>query len=92
MRDFEANKEEQKLKEKEEKKLQRILQLKAASVKKVTGSRSFFGDVEEGSGAKRTSRKPVKAVVGVLEDGEFLVDDYCSDDNASRLFCPLICS
>ncbi len=50
MRDFEVNKEEQKLKEKEEKKQQRILQLKSASAnaKKVTSSRSFFGDVEEG--------------------------------------------
>lgn len=89
MRDFEVNKEEQKLKEKEEKKQQRILQLKSAITKKVTGSRSFFGDVEEGFGGKRTngmSKKAVKAVVGALEDDEFLVDDYCSDDNASRLF------
>lgn len=89
MRDFEVNKEEQKLREKEEKKRQRILELKSASTKKVTSSRSFFGDVEEGSGGKRTNglcKKGVKNVVGALEDDEFLLDDYCSDDNASRLF------
>lgn len=86
MRDFEVNKEEQKLKEKEEKKQQRIMQLKSVSAKKVTSSRSFFGDVDEGFSGKRTSKKAAKAGVDALEDDEFLVDDYCSDDNASRLF------
>ncbi|KAG0566399.1 hypothetical protein M758_7G058100 [Ceratodon purpureus] len=86
MRDFEVNKEEQKLKEKEEKKQRRKLQLVSDSAKKVSSSRSFFGDVDERFGGKQRigkSKKPVKTVAGALEDDEFLVEDYCSDDNAS---------
>ena len=89
MRDFEANKEEQKLREKEEKKQQRKLILMNASAKKVSSLRSFFGDVEEGFGGKQRngkSKKPMKTSASALEDDEFLVEDYCSDDNASRLF------
>lgn len=89
MRDFEVNKEEQKLKEREEKKRQRKLQLMSANAKKVTSSRSFFGEVDECFGGKQRSgksKKSMKTVAGVLEDDEFLVEDYCSDDNASRLF------
>lgn len=61
----------------------------SVSVKKVNSLWLFFGDVDEDVGVKYwygNCKKLVKLVVGVFEDDEFFVEDYCSDDNVKRWF------
>lgn len=91
MRDFEVNKEEQRRREKEERKQQlKKLQKSNLSMSRVSTARSFFGDAEEDDAyfnRKRQNGQVKKKSVRISsanEDDEFLIEDYCSDDNAPR--------
>ncbi|KAH9575812.1 hypothetical protein CY35_01G130700 [Sphagnum magellanicum] len=91
MRDFEVNKEEQRRREKEERKQQlKKLQKSNLSTSRVSTARSFFGDAEEDDACfsrKRQNGQVKKKSVRTSsadEDDEFLIEDYCSDDNAPR--------
>jgi chromosome transmission fidelity protein 1 len=91
MRDFEVNKEEQRQKDKEEKKqLRKLMQKSSTNARKSTTARDFFGqshEQERGYDHKQRNAKPKKPVTTAAstnEDDDFLVEDYCSDDNVSR--------
>lgn len=91
MRDFEVNKEEQRQKDKEEKKqLRKLMQKSSTNARKITTARDFFGqsnEQERGYDHKQRNAKPKKPVTTAAstnEDDDFLVEDYCSDDNVSR--------